>query len=623
MSDESNSSADAYPRFPHVHGDSLCFVAEDDLWLAPLPAPGRTSERAWRLTADRTQVGHPRFSPDGDLIAFTSWRTLDPEIHLLPVGGGPARQLTHWASYDTRVRGWTPPDASGESRVLAVSSHNQPFSHFTWSYTVPTVGGPGEQLPWGPVADIAVTGAGADRRTLLLTGKAPHEPAAWKRYRGGATGKLWYHGTRLLADLAGHLDCPMLVGDRVAFLSDHEGVGNLYSCRPDGTELWRHTDHDAYYARHAATDGRRVVYQCGGELWLVDELTPGSRPRRLDVRLGGPRTGRRAFQVRTAANVDALAVDATGRASAVCVRGALYWLTHRDGPARALSATTGVRVRLPEMLGDTGRIAYVTDASGEDAIEIAHLPRASGDTEPLRLTTGDLGRVRELRASPDGELLAAATHDGRLLLIEVPPADETEEEPDAPQAREEPGAAGSAEAVPGPPTGPEPGPAAADTGLPADNLPTPATTASGAVVPGRQAAGTAEGGRPRAYGAEAARPSADAAAPQAPTTGGAGPVAGPVVAAPQARGAEGAQPAAGEAGVAPGQAAGQAPGTEGTHPATGAAEHQPSTTAPQAPAAGAAGTAAGGAGPVAGPVVAAPQARGAEGAQPAAGEAGV
>lgn len=44
-----------YLRFPHLSGDHLCFAAEDDLWMAPLDAPGR----AWRLTVDRTKVGHP------------------------------------------------------------------------------------------------------------------------------------------------------------------------------------------------------------------------------------------------------------------------------------------------------------------------------------------------------------------------------------------------------------------------------------------------------------------------------------------------------------------------------------------------------------------------------------
>ncbi|MET8559382.1 S41 family peptidase [Streptomyces flaveolus] len=401
----------SYLRLPHLSGDLLCFVAEDDLWLAPLDAPGR----AWRLTADRTKTGHPRFSPDGRRIAYTTWRSLVPEIHLVDVDGGPGRQLTYWGSADTQVCGWTP-----ESDILAVASHGQPFSHFTWAYKVPADGGPGGRLPWGPVADIQVAAIAGERKTLLLTGTPPHEPASWKRYRGGAMGRLWLHGQRLLPDLDGHLACPVFVAGRIAFLSDHEGVGNLYSCAYDGTDLRRHTDHDAFYARHAAGDGDRVVYQCAGDLWLVDDFSPGGMPRRLDIRLAGPRTGRRRYQVPAAQNIDGVSVDETGRASAVVVRGSLYWLTHRDGPARTITDTPGVRVRLPEMLGSTGQVAYVTDAEGADAVEIAQLPRATGDRAPRRLASGALGRVLEMACDPQGERLAVASHDGRLLLIDVP-----------------------------------------------------------------------------------------------------------------------------------------------------------------------------------------------------------
>ncbi|NUL23642.1 S41 family peptidase, partial [Streptomyces lunaelactis] len=405
----------AYLRFPHLHDDLLCFAAEDDLWVAPLVPEGHRPGRAWRITVDRTRVGHPRFSPDGDQIAYTTWRSLDPEIHLAPVAGGPARRLSYWGSTDTRVCGWAP-----DGHILAVSSHGQPFSYFSWAYSVPTDGSPGGKLPWGPVADIAVADIDGERRTLLLTGKPPHEPAAWKRYRGGATGRLWLHGERLLADLDGHLDCAMFVSGRIAFLSDHEGIGNLYSCRPDGTGLLRHTDHDAFYARHASSDGRRVVYQCAGDLWIVDDLTaPDAKPRKLEVRLGGPRAGRRGYQVPAANHVDGISVDPTGRASAVTVRGSLYWLTHRDGPARTIADTPGVRVRMPEMLGIGGQVAYVTDADGEDAVEIAYLPRASGEPEPRRLASGKLGRVQELVSDPDGERIAIAAHDGRLLVITV------------------------------------------------------------------------------------------------------------------------------------------------------------------------------------------------------------
>ncbi|MFD3487614.1 S41 family peptidase [Streptomyces sp. NPDC058665] len=420
----------AYLRYPHLHDDLLCFAAEDDLWVAPLSSAKHRPDRAWRVTVDRTRVGHPRFSPDGGQIAYTSWRSLDPEIHLAPVAGGPARRLSYWGSTDTRVCGWTPPDKDGAAQILAVSSHGQPFSYYSWAYSVPTDGSPGGKLPWGPVTDIAVTDINGERRSLLLTGKPPHEPAAWKRYRGGAMGRLWLHGERLLADLPGHVDCPMFVSGRIAFLSDHEGVGNLYSTLPDGTDLRRHTDHDAFYARHASSDGRRVVYQCAGELWLVDSLAPDSVPRKLSVRLGGPRAGRRTYQVPAAHHVDAISVDTTGRASAVSVRGSLYWLTHRDGPARTIADTPGVRVRLPEMLGSGGKVAYVTDADGEDAIEIAYLPRASGDMPPVRLASGRLGRVHELIADPAGERLALSTNDGRLLILTVPdePSDDATSE---------------------------------------------------------------------------------------------------------------------------------------------------------------------------------------------------
>ncbi|MDT0610026.1 PDZ domain-containing protein [Streptomyces sp. DSM 40712] len=471
----------SYLRLPHLSGDQLCFVAEDDLWLADLDGPGR----AWRLTVDRTKTGHPRFSPDGRHIAYTSWRSLVPEVHLVPVDGGPGRQLTHWGGFDTRVCGWSPPDPDGGTAILAVASHGEPFSHLTWAYKVTPDGDPGRKLPWGPVADIQALDVDGERRTLLLTGTPPHEPAAWKRYRGGATGRLWLHGQRLLPDIGGHLDSPMFVGGRIAFLSDHEGVGNLYSCAHDGSDLRRHTDHDAFYARHAASDGTRVVYQCAGDLWIVDDLSSGSAPRRLDVRLSGPRAGRRTYQVPAAQNVGGISVDETGRASAVVVRGSLYWLTHRDGPARTLADTPGVRVRLPEMLGASGRIAYVTDAEGEDAVEIAHLPRATGGRAPRRLASGRLGRVLELVSDPAGERLAVASHDGRLLLLDV-----AEGDAEVARALDAVGAGGVADAVA--PGGPAEAAAPSDTGT-AGNGPAPDVPEAG-VPHGDAGSGPAAGG---------------------------------------------------------------------------------------------------------------------------------
>jgi tricorn protease len=410
-----------YLRYPHVHGDLLAFVAEDDVWVASIE-----DGRARRLSADHVPVTHPRFSPDGQWVAWTSLRDGDPELYLASASGGVATRLTYWGSAKSRVCGWTPDGA-----VLAISSAGQAFRHHTWAYAVPTVGGPPVRLPYGPVDDITL---GTDRAALLTAGSM--EPARWKRYRGGGTGRCWTgpagdtgRTAQILAELDGHLDGVLLVGDRIAVLSDHEGIANLYSCRPDGTDLRRHTAHEipaspldgwdgrAFYARQASTDGRRVVYQAAGELWLLEDLD--GEPRPLEIELGGARPARRPRLMTGRDHLGDLSCDHDGRASAIEVRGTVHWLTHRDGPARTLAADPRARARLPRVLGRTGQVVWVTDADGVDALEVAPATGLQPGAQARRLASGELGSVDDLMTAPDGSTVAAAAHDGRLLLVDL------------------------------------------------------------------------------------------------------------------------------------------------------------------------------------------------------------
>ena len=401
-----------YLRYPHVHGELLVFVAEDDVWLAP--AEGG---RAWRLSADAAPVSSPRFSPDGSRIAWTSWRDGNPEVYTADADGGDAARLTYWGDDRVAVAGWT---SAGE--VLAVSAAGQPEIQYSWAYAIPLEGTP-RRLPFGPVFDFALTDTGA----ALLTGRFG-DPAYWKRYRGGTAGKMWVAGdgqgpfTRVLADLPGQLASPMLIGDRLFFLSDHEGTGNIYSCALDGTDVLRHTDHDGMYARNPATDGQRIVYHVAGDLWILDRADTAA-PRQLEITLGSPAAARAPRLVSARDHLGSLDCDQTGRASAVEVRGTVHWLTHKDGPARALYVNPQARARLPRVLGDSGQVVWVTDAGGADALEIT---AADGDTSLVRLAEGLLGSVLSLAASPDGATVAAASHDGRLLAVELATASVTE-----------------------------------------------------------------------------------------------------------------------------------------------------------------------------------------------------
>lgn len=402
----------AYLRFPHPHGETVVFTAENDVWAAPLDGG-----RAWRVSADDVPVGHPRISPDGTTVAWTSRRDGAPEAHVAPLDGGASNRLTYWGSWTTGVRGWTP-----DGRVLATSAHGQATGRRSWARAVPLDGGPAETLPYGPVGGVA---HGPDAAVLLVSAPMGREAAHWKRYRGGTAGKLWIDRDgggdfgRVHADLAGNIEHPMWVGERIAFLCDHEGTGALYSSLPDGSDLRRHTPLDGFYARHAATDGTRVTYASAGRLWVVDDLE-AAEPRPVDVRLGGQRAHLQPRPVDAAHWFGAASPDHTGRGSAVAVRGAVHWVTHRGGPARALAAEPGVRARLPHTFRVDGEehVVWVTDAEDDDALEFAPATGAAPGGTPRRLGAGRLGRVLGLTVAPDGGRVAVAAHDGRILLVE-------------------------------------------------------------------------------------------------------------------------------------------------------------------------------------------------------------
>jgi tricorn protease len=407
-------TSSGYLRYPHIHGDLLVFSSEDDIWLAP--ADGG---RAWRLSADSAQVSYPRFSRDGTRIAWTSWRDGNPEVYTADPDGNAAARLTYLSDARTRVTGWT-----RDGEVLAVSAAGQPETYLTWAYAIPLEGAPPRRLPFGPVTDLALEEAG----TALLTGRMNNELAYWKRYRGGTRGKLWTASavdplfTRVLADVDGQLACPMLVGGRLFFLSDHEGTGNVYSSALDGTGVRRHTDHDGMYARNLSTDGQRIVYHVAGDIWILDS-PDASGPRRVDITLGSPAAARTPRLISAQDHLGSLNCDKTGQASVVEVRGTVHWLTHKDGPARALYVDPAARARLPQVLGETGQAIWVTDVAGPDALEIRSV---AGQEAPRTVAEGQVGNVLDLTAAPDGATVAVAAHDGRLLVIDVASGQVTE-----------------------------------------------------------------------------------------------------------------------------------------------------------------------------------------------------
>ena len=388
-----------YLRHPTLREDTIVFVCDDDLWS--VSAAGGTARR---LTAGLGEPATPALSPDGKWIAFVGRDEQHPEVYLMAAEGGPARRMT-WLGPDVIVRGWTP-----EGRVLFVSTYGQPFFRNYRAFTLGVDGGMPEMLPYGQVNHLAY-----GPRKAKVIGRNTADPARWKRYRGGTAGYLWVDAGgdgnfRRMSELAGNITSPMFVGERIFYLSDAEGVGNIYSCRPDGSDRRRHTDHDIYYARNAQTDGRRVVYQCGADIWLFDPSS--NRAAQVIIETPAHRTQAARKFVPAADYLTECELHPAGHSVAVDVRGRLFSFALWEGAVRQHGTPDGVRYRHGQWLGDGTTIAAISDESGEERIQVFdELARSAYDW--------DVGRVHAMRAAPGAKRVAIANHRNELLIADL------------------------------------------------------------------------------------------------------------------------------------------------------------------------------------------------------------
>jgi len=393
-----------YYRFPTINDNTVVFTSEDDLWS--VPASGGVARR---LTSSLSEAARPVLSPDGEWVAFTAREEGHYELYSMPATGGTAKRLT-FNGATTRPVGWTPDG----TEVLFVTNRSQPFPNIMQVCAIRPDGGPIRRVPVGPAMNISYGPGGG-----VVIGRHTTDPARWKRYRGGTAGDIWIDPTgsgtfNRLITLSGNLASPMWVGDRIFFISDHEGFGNIYSCTPTGEDLMRHTDHDNYFARNAATDGSRIVYHAGGDLFLLD---PGADSYGIiDIEYHSPRTQRNRKFVNGSDYLQGYALHPKGHSLSLVLRGKPITMGNFSGPAIQHGEQESVRYRLAQFLNDGKRMIAVSDKGGEEALVILS---GDGAEDEERLDGLDIGRPIELSVAPRKDRVAVSNHRNEIIIVDL------------------------------------------------------------------------------------------------------------------------------------------------------------------------------------------------------------
>ena len=403
-------------RFPDLHGDRVVFSYAGDLWLA-----STAGGLATRLTAHPGLELFPRFSPDGSRIAFTGQYDGDEQVYVIPAAGGVPRQLTWYPArgplaprwgYDNQVYDWSPDGRAVLFRSLRYSTDLSDSRLFLAS----TEGGLPIPLP------MPESGAGdlSPDGTRVVYSPLFRDFRSWKRYEGGWAQELYIFDreTHLVERVTTHRRAdrdPMWIGNAIYFTSDRSGTLNLYSYDLGSRETVQLTDSGTWDVRWPGDDGaNRIVYELNGELEIYSIDQGASRPIAITVPDDG--LAMRPSRVAAADLIEDAELSPKGERALFVARGDVFTAPIENGPTRNLTRSSSAHDKWARWSPDGARIAYVSDATGEDEI---YLVAQDGSGEPEQLTTGGQAMRYAPEWSPNGEHLAFSDKDGKLYVLDV------------------------------------------------------------------------------------------------------------------------------------------------------------------------------------------------------------
>ncbi len=390
---------------PALSHTQIVFSYAGDLWSVP-----RDGGDAKHLTTGVGVETDPVFSPDGSQIAFTGEYDGNVDVFVMPGSGGVPKRLTYHPGYDAAV-GWTPDG----KRVLFASTRNTP-NDGARLFTIPVEGGFPDEIPL-PIAD---NGSYSSDGSHLAYLPLFQWQAAWKRYRGGQTKKIW------IADLSDSSVAPvprensndfnpMWVGDKIYFLSDRNGPVSLFCYETQSKEVKQLIENHGLDFKSAAAGPGAIVYEQFGALHLYDLKTGEAKP--VEVRLAGDIVELRPHFVNVAKKLHDPDISPTGARAVFAARGDIITVPAEKGDPRNLTNTTSVNEREPVWSPDGQTIAYFSDESGEYAL---HIRQQNGLGEVKKINLGEkLAFYLAPRWSPDSKKIAYLDNHLGVWYIDV------------------------------------------------------------------------------------------------------------------------------------------------------------------------------------------------------------
>ena len=400
------SSGTRMLRSPTVSPTQIAFAYAQNIW-----AVDRAGGAARRLTSFQGQASNPHFSPDGKWIAFSGEYAGNLDVYVVSASGGEPRRLT-WHPGADDVQGWTP---DGKSVLFASARATQAPAAAPRFWTVPAEGGPEQPLPLPRAYQGRISPDG--KRVAYRMNNSWDEER--RNYRGGQNRAIWVTDLdkfdTITAPWDGSKDMdPAWIGNTVYFVSDRDGVANVWSWDTKTKTVNQETHFTDFDVKRLDTGAGVVVFEQAG---VIHELDPASHAEHVvNITATGDFSWMMPHWEDVSGRVTNLAISPTGKRVLVESRGEIFTIPVEKGDTRNLTRSSGSAERDPAWSPDGKSICWFSDRSGEYQLVIED---QGGIKPPRTISMPNPKHYYTVSWSPDSKKILCHDTDLKVWVIDV------------------------------------------------------------------------------------------------------------------------------------------------------------------------------------------------------------
>jgi len=273
------------------------------------------------------------------------------------------------------------------------------------------------KIPLAQASEAAYDDSG---KTVYFVRPAYHRNVT-KRYKGGTARQIWKftqratEAVKLTKDYLGGSHHPMWFSGRIYFITDRDGIMNIWSMSESGEDLKQHTNHKEFDVRSASISNGNIVYQVAADIWHFNIISNESK--KINIKLVSDLDQlREKWDDNPTKYITSTHIDPKGEKIVITARGRVFVAPVKSGRFISFTDKKNVRFRDAVFSHDGENIYTLSDESGE--FEFVSLPSNGHGSQKKITSNGNLLRYGGIPSS-DGKWIAYDDLENNMYVLNI------------------------------------------------------------------------------------------------------------------------------------------------------------------------------------------------------------